>query len=60
VVVTGFAIDAYTAASNCEHVAMGMDWIMNNCGEKQCGCGVGGQNAAFGNGNLLITIVSEP
>ncbi|KAL2145163.1 hypothetical protein VTI28DRAFT_7799 [Corynascus sepedonium] len=47
----------YSAASHCSDVARGMNWIIDNCRTNNpCHCGVSGANAAWGNGDLIITI----
>jgi hypothetical protein len=49
-----------TASSSCSDVAKGMDWIMDLCKTNPCqgdSCAVGGTNAAWKNGNLVIEVV---
>jgi hypothetical protein len=49
------------AVSACSDVARGMQWIIDSClSNNPCRCGVTGINAAWGNGNLLVTIKGQP
>lgn len=50
----------YRAASNCADVARALDWMIKNCvSNNPCACGRTGQNAAWGNGDLIITLVGN-
>jgi hypothetical protein len=56
-VVAGLTTGSGYESVNCADVARGMQWIIDNCkANNPCACVVGGLNAAWGNGNLIIAI----
>ncbi|RKU48795.1 hypothetical protein DL546_005860 [Coniochaeta pulveracea] len=60
-VVQGLTTGSGHASSNCADVARGMQWIIDNCRTNNpCACGVGGENAAYGNGNLIVVLKGKP
>jgi hypothetical protein len=57
--ISGKAIDASSAASYCRDVAVGSNWVIENCQVgSNTGVYVSGTNAANGNGNLLVALSS--
>jgi hypothetical protein len=53
--VVAQALNGYTE-SHSTHVAMGIDWVIQNCTGNVCNCGTAGNSAAWGNGNLIVWV----
>ncbi|KXX81861.1 hypothetical protein MMYC01_201843 [Madurella mycetomatis] len=58
-ITRGTANGVGTAASTCADIVRGIYWIIDNCRTNDpCRCGVAGANAAWGNGDLIISVKS--